>query len=96
MNDKYEALRQYYWILKAYGKEIPLSHMRDIKIFRSQYTYTKDKPWGIAHKERTYIKLKSGAILRITRETQENGKYSLNSECFRITNIEEVEKNDMH
>lgn len=93
--DKQEALRLYHWILKAYGKDIPLSFMRDIRIFRSCYTYPKDKPWGVAHKERVFIKVKGDMIIRIQRETQKNREFSLESEAFVITEYEEIKSNEM-
>lgn len=92
---KYELLRQWHWILKAQGIEIPVSQMKDIKVFRSDWVSPGVDQWPEPHKERVLLKLKDGRNVIIMRETQQNKTYSTESSAWVTTSIKEVNPSEV-
>ena len=93
--NKYELLRQWHWILKAQGVEIPVSQMKDIKVFRSNWVAPGVDRWPEPHKERVLLKLKDGKTIIIMRETQLNKVYSTESSAWVIISIKEVNSSEV-
>lgn len=92
---KYELLRQWYWILKSQGVEIPVSNMKDIRIFRSAWVSPGVDRWPEPHKEKVLLKLKDGRTVIILRETQCNKEFSLESSAWVTTSIKEVNPSEV-
>ena len=92
---KYELFRQWYWILKAQGVEIPITNMKDIQIFQSNWFSPGPDQWPKPHKERVMLKLKDGRGVIILRETQRNKVYSIESSAWVTISIKEVNSSEV-
>lgn len=92
---KYELLRQWHWILKAQGVEIPVSNMKDIRIFRSAWVSPRVDRWPEPHREKVLLKLKDGRTVIVMRETQLNRAYSVESSTWVTTSIKEVNSSEV-
>ena len=92
---KYELFRQWHWILKAQGVEIPVSNMKDIKIFRPDWVSPGPDQWPEPHKEKVMLKLKDGRDVIILRETQRNKVYSIESTAWVTISIKEVNPSEV-
>lgn len=92
---KYELYRQWYWILKAQGVEIPITNMKDIRIFRSAWVSPGVDRWPEPHREKVLLKLKDGRTVIIQRETQCNKTFSLESSAWVTISIKEVNSSEV-
>lgn len=92
---KYELFRQWYWILKAQGVEVPVSNMKDIRIFRSAWVSPGVDQWPVPHKEKVLLKLKDGRTVIILRETQRNKEFSTESSAWVTISIKEVNSSEV-
>ena len=92
---KYELFRQWHWILKAQGVEIPVSNMKDIKIFRSAWVSPGVDQWPEPHREKVLLKLKDGRTVIILRETQCNKEFSVKSSAWVTISIKEVNSSEV-
>lgn len=92
---KYELFRQWYWILKAQGVEVPVSNMKDIRIFRSALVSPGVDRWPEPHREKVLLKLKDGRTVIILRETQRNKVYSTESSAWVTLSIKEVNSSEV-
>lgn len=92
---KYELFRQWHWILKAQGVEIPITNMKDIRIFRSAWVSPGVDQWPEPHKEKVLLKLKDGRTVIILRETQRNKEFSTESSAWVTLSIKEVNPSEV-
>lgn len=92
---KYELYRQWYWILKAQGVEIPITNMKDIRIFRSVWVSPGVDQWPEPHREKVLLKLKDGRTVIILRETQRNKEFSTESSAWVTLSIKEVNSSEV-
>ena len=92
---KYELFWLWYWILKAQGVEVPVSNMKDIRIFRSAWVSPGVDQWHVPHKEKALLKLKDGRTVIILRETQRNKEFSTESSAWVTLSIKEVNSSEV-
>lgn len=92
---KYELYRQWYWILKGQGVEIPITNMKDIRIFRSAWVSPGVDQWPEPHREKVLLKLKDGRTVIILRETQRNKEFSTESSAWVTLSIKEVNSSEV-